>query len=250
MNAKGKTKALNLGIKNSSGEIIAMTDDDCVVTKNWLKNIVEAFQKNPDVAMVYGSVIDKKASFGVERGWPPIKDGKFAGRLAKLSIIGYGNNRSVRKTVFKKLKGFDELLGPGAPLLGSEDQDFAYRALKFGFKVLNVKNIIVTHYFYRSNNLKNYLSVVRGYEIGQGALYFKYVRGLDFIALLLLITSWIERLFKMTRYIIFGVRLPINKPRILLLPYAWFLFTYWFLLGIIMSLKYSIDKTHYLFIPQ
>ena len=61
MDAKGKTKALNLGIKNNSGEIIAMTDDDFTVSKDWIEKIIEAFQNNPDIGIVFGSVVYNRA---------------------------------------------------------------------------------------------------------------------------------------------------------------------------------------------
>src|SRR3990167_5510795 len=45
---KGKTFALNKGIESTRGEIIAMTDDDCVADRNWLANIWKTFcPKNP-----------------------------------------------------------------------------------------------------------------------------------------------------------------------------------------------------------
>lgn len=44
-NHKGPAAARNLGIKKSKGRIIAFTDDDCIVEKDWLKNIIRAHEK-------------------------------------------------------------------------------------------------------------------------------------------------------------------------------------------------------------
>ena len=140
----------------------------------------------------------------------------------------------------------------GTFFLGSEDQDFVYRVLKAGFKILTVKNIIVTHYMYRIRDMESYLSVLRGYLIGSGALYLKHFRCLDFFAIVILFSSWIERIFKITRFILSGERLAIKKPRIgiVLLLYSWIMVTYWIILGIVKSLKYPVDRTYGLFISK
>lgn len=251
MDGQGKTKALNLGVRNSSGDIIAQTDDDCIVAEDWLENIIETFQKNPDVAVVFGSVVDNKAPGG-RKGRDLIKDGKFAGRLSKLLFIGDAANRSVRRVVYEKIKGHDELLGIGTPLLGSEDQDFVYRVLKAGFKVLCVRKIIVTHYVYRVRDLNSYISVIRGFQIGEAAYLFKHFRCcLDCVAVVILFIRLIRRIFRMSRTIILlGNKLPIKQSQLLLLLQLGFLYVCWTLSGIIKSMEYPIDKTNCLFIPR
>lgn len=250
MNTKGKTKALNLGIKNSSGDIIAQTDDDCLVSEDWLEKIVEAFNANPDVAIVFGSVVDTRALFGDKKERDLIKDGKFSGRLSKLLFIGDAANRAVKRIVYQKVKGHDELLGTGNPLLGTEDHDFAYRALKAGFRVLCVRKIIVDHYSYRIKDLKSYLSVIQWFSIGNGATWFKYIRCLDCVAFFIFFLNWGSRVKTLTKFILFIKRMPVNKPRVLILLYTWFILTYWFLLGCIKSLKYSVDRIHCLYISK
>lgn len=43
---RGRACARNRGIKESQGEIIAFTDADCCVDKNWLKNLLSGFSNN------------------------------------------------------------------------------------------------------------------------------------------------------------------------------------------------------------
>lgn len=250
LNTEGKSKAVNLGIKRSSGDIVTMTDDDCVVKNDWIENIVEAFQKNPDVAVVCGSVLDDTALVGKKRARRLIKDRELSGRLSKLFFIADGANISVKKSIFKITKGFDIFLGPGTPLLSSEDQDFAYRVLKAGFRILCVKKIIVTHYL--SSHVKNFhdlTSSIRGTTISLAAWLFKHIRCLDPIAALILFVVVIDRTSRAIWYTIFE-RFPVKQPRFLLTLSASFLFPYWFLLGVLKSLKYSVDKSHCLFIPN
>ncbi len=42
---QGLSNARNKGIKEAKGEIIAFTDDDCIVDKKWLLNIYETYKK-------------------------------------------------------------------------------------------------------------------------------------------------------------------------------------------------------------
>ena len=44
---RGIPKATNMGIEESSGSIIAFIDDDCVATKNWVRNGLTAFSQTP-----------------------------------------------------------------------------------------------------------------------------------------------------------------------------------------------------------
>ncbi|MFC1698591.1 glycosyltransferase [Candidatus Omnitrophota bacterium] len=250
MKAKGKTKALNLGIKESRGVIIAQTDDDCIVAQDWLEKIVGAFQRNPDAVVVFGSVLDSQALFGAQKARGLIENGKFAGRLSKLSFVGDAANRSVKKIVYQKVKGHDELLGTGNPLTGSEDQDFAYRTLKAGFKIITVREIIVTHRMYRVRDMESYLAVLRGFEIGIGAVYLKQLRCLDFISVRILFIRWVRRMNQAMRFILSSKQTFGNKPRLISLLFLWTAITYWTVLGMIKSLKYSVDQKNCLFISK
>lgn len=246
MQGQGKSRALNLGIRSSSGDIIATTDDDCTVAIDWIENIIKAFKKNPDVDIVYGKTIHKPDEFSM-------KDRKYSGRLSKLSFVGDGANRSARLTILKKLKGFDELLGPGAPLMQLEDQDFAYRALYFGSKILSTKQVIVTHCPLSLKSDQEIILSKRLIEIGKGALCCKAIRCFDLIGLLICLVFSIQRMYQISWDIMRNKKwstLLGNKPRILLLLQIWVLMSYWNLLGMVMSLRYPIDRTYILFMAK
>lgn len=41
---RGPAVARNLGMKNATGDIIGLTDDDCVVEPDWVENAVKDFE--------------------------------------------------------------------------------------------------------------------------------------------------------------------------------------------------------------
>ena len=53
---RGLADARNTGVENSKGEIIVFTDDDCIADKDWIKEIVNCYRKNPEVNAVGGRV--------------------------------------------------------------------------------------------------------------------------------------------------------------------------------------------------
>jgi cellulose synthase/poly-beta-1,6-N-acetylglucosamine synthase-like glycosyltransferase len=52
----------NITVQASTGEILAFTDDDCVVEREWLRELVTPLLDHPDVAGVAGAVLPRNAS--------------------------------------------------------------------------------------------------------------------------------------------------------------------------------------------
>ena len=48
----GLSRARNIGIKNSNGNILGFPDDDCVYTNNMIENIETFFKKNTEIDIV------------------------------------------------------------------------------------------------------------------------------------------------------------------------------------------------------
>ena len=241
MEGKGKCRALNLGIRSSSGDIIITTDDDCISSKDWIEKVVEAFRENPDVDIVYGKVINKPDEF-----W--IKDRKYSGRLSKILFAGDGANRSMRRSVFEKLKGFDEFLGPGGPLMAYEDQDFAYRALKHGLKILNTTQAAVAHTPEAFVSLQERISCLKSENVAIGAIFSKAIRTLEWPAILYHFLGQVKEVENITKYIISRKNSELNNPHILLILQAWVLIAYWEFLGMMMAMRYSINMPCGLFV--
>ncbi len=53
---RGLADSRNTGVKNSKGDIIVFTDDDCVADKNWINEIANCYKKSPEVNAVGGRI--------------------------------------------------------------------------------------------------------------------------------------------------------------------------------------------------
>lgn len=160
---QGLSNARNKGINESKGNIIAFTDDDCILDKNWLKNIDLSFSRSkPDC--VGGKII-------------PIFEGKipnwFSDKLrGKLALLDYGNesfeiksekytlfgaNFAIRKKVLLKFGLFNTDLGRVKnKLFGQEDTEFMKRLIKENACIYYDPLILVRHKIGKDRISKNY----------------------------------------------------------------------------------------------
>lgn len=186
----GLSRAYNAGIRVSGGELIACTDDDVVVPRNWLAEIASTLQSDPTAGLLYGQVLVPDSlqdavregvivpNMTLERFERLAKDG------ARFRVAGMGANMAMRRSKLDRIGGFDEALGGGGPLRSSQDFDFAYRTYLSGAAVLLAPNVKVDHYGTRT--AEQWPATMKAYGIGDGAFYSKHIRCGDPLALWLL----------------------------------------------------------------
>jgi len=137
---RGRAKARNRGIANSSGKIIAFTDADCVPNPDWLKKLVSVLEKDPRRGIVSGSItIPLSANL-----WQRLDHQAWAHSIgpkapAGKTLFGSTANMCLLRSVFDKVGGFDERL------LGSEDSDLAFRVHQAGYENYFEPKARVTH---------------------------------------------------------------------------------------------------------
>jgi GT2 family glycosyltransferase len=167
----GIARARNIGIRIANGRIVVFLDDDIVVTRAAIRNLV-AHYASPRVAACPGRIVslrddwlsrlfEKYSSYdrGV-RGYEVGRNDMNVITLLKSGVahlvgssvkvnpppysLSYGLY-SFRKGVLENLGGFDENLGRGTPQRGGEDVDMYYRILRHGYVIVYEPRSIAYH---------------------------------------------------------------------------------------------------------
>jgi cellulose synthase/poly-beta-1,6-N-acetylglucosamine synthase-like glycosyltransferase len=164
-------KAYNYAIKKINTEFIAFTDGDCVVDKNWLKNLLSSFESEEIGAVIGFCKTPKNVNFlqkliGIEL------ESRFKS-FSKFITRGPTMNLCVRTKVAKSLK-FDEELDV------SYDADFGYRLTKMGKKIVYQPKAVVYHY--HRATWKNFFrqQIIYGRFVPELYLKHKMIKG-DYI---------------------------------------------------------------------
>ena len=181
----GKSRALNVALGMASHPILAFTDDDCTVPPDWLRRGVAQLQAAPDIGLAFGTL--RAAPHDPEREvvptFEPASPQVVRGVSHAYVRCGAGANMFAPRTLFDTIGGFDELLGPGAPLLSSEEYDLYYRTLKGGYGVAVDPDNVVIHYGARPYSDGSGQRLLCGYVFGEGAVIAKHVRSGDRMAM-------------------------------------------------------------------
>jgi GT2 family glycosyltransferase len=154
----GLDLARNTGVRHTSGEIIAFTDDDVVVHPDWIKRLRQGFAE-PAVWAVTGPALpaalatEAQVAFetfwSFDRGYQPILFTPDFARQTRSRgtptwIIGAGANMAFRRQAFLLLGGFDERLDGGAAGCGG-DSEFWYNLLSCGKSCRYEPSAVVFH---------------------------------------------------------------------------------------------------------
>lgn len=137
-NKIGLNVARNTGVKHSTGDIIAFTDDDVWVSETWAKNISEAYENN-SVWCAGGKVHMTNMDILRDKKWLTnyflrfLFPTEFPERTGQITAPYFliGANMSFRKDIFEKYGLFDTNLDRvGKKLLSCGDTEFIGRLPK------------------------------------------------------------------------------------------------------------------------
>jgi glucosyl-dolichyl phosphate glucuronosyltransferase len=177
---QGKSYALNSGIREASGEILAFIDDDITVERTWLFELAKPLT-DPQWAGTGGRVF-------LPKDFSPPSWMALEGNHSLLSILALfdlgpdacplskppiGNNMAFRKEVFAGYGGFRTDLGPSPDSeIRHEDTEFGSRVLHGGEKILYVPSAIVRHAVPQRRLKKEYFLAYH-YDYGRALIRVK-----------------------------------------------------------------------------
>jgi len=127
-NLRFKKQAIDLGIKNASGDIILSTDADCHIKEKWISTMVKYF--NDDIGFVIGCSLLKHKNnlFTMLQSLDFMLLMNAARSVANLGIpwACNGHNIGFRKSLYEKIGGYSNI----ARLVGGDDSVFMNLLIK------------------------------------------------------------------------------------------------------------------------
>ncbi len=158
--------ARNIGQKKARGEFVAFTDADCIVDKNWIKELIKHF-KDERIASVGGPNItpEDDTDFGRSIGIVLSLLSKVGARYGisggKVREVNHNPTCNVmyRKNVLEEIGGFNP------KLITADDEELDYRIRKKGYKILYTPSALVYHY--RRPSWKKFMKMAWNYGLGR-----------------------------------------------------------------------------------
>ncbi len=173
--SRGLSAARNVGIRSARHPVLVFADDDMIATPTWYRVLLSSLVEAGERTVVTGQV--RATEPEVRRGFAPsLKTGGervvYAGRLT-VDVL-YPNNMALFRLAIEEVGGFDERLGAGTPRFpGAEDNDFGFRLLEAGYRIVYEPNALLYHRAWRAR--REYLRLQWRYARGQGGFYAKHL---------------------------------------------------------------------------
>jgi cellulose synthase/poly-beta-1,6-N-acetylglucosamine synthase-like glycosyltransferase len=163
---KGISSAKNIGIKNSKGDYIVFTDADCVVSKDWLVELLKGFNEEGIVSVggpnlnistrnILSESIDGIFYFLSKLGF------RYGACSENSGFVEHnpGCNVIYKKSIFQKVGLFNE------NLITAEDEEMDYRIIKNGYKIYYMPGAKVQHF--RRDSFASFLKQLYRYSVGK-----------------------------------------------------------------------------------
>jgi GT2 family glycosyltransferase len=171
---RGASSARNAGIAASRFDIVAFADDDMLATPLWFGSLVRALLHGGVRAVVTGQV--RPAEAEVAHAFVPSTKvdeatAVYRGRLTE--DVLYTGNMAMYRSVADAVGLFDERLGPGTAFPSAEDNDFGFRLLEAGYRIVYVPEALLYHRAWRSE--RDYVRLRWTYGVGRGGFYAKHL---------------------------------------------------------------------------
>jgi glycosyltransferase involved in cell wall biosynthesis len=159
----GPAAARNSAAKKACGKFLAFTDDDCLVSPNWLALLERKFAADPNCA-IGGRTVNLLTKNRYSVASQSLIDSVYEyynGNPEQAKFFA-SNNISVPLKEFRLIGGFDK------EFKASEDRDFCRRWIKHDYRMVYLPELIIYH----ANRLTFRKFWKQHFNYGQGAFLF------------------------------------------------------------------------------
>ena len=186
----GPAAARNHGVRIATGDIVALTDSDCIAEPNWIEQLITGFDAEEVVAVggTYGIANPESPLARVIHAEIQLRHEQFGETVDFLGSF----NVAYKRDMFMEIGGFDENFRTAS----GEDNDLAYRLQDAGGIMRFVPTAIMNHY--HPTKLYLYLKTQMNHGFWRMKLYAKhpkrsggdhYAGKADFLAIPLVILT-------------------------------------------------------------
>lgn len=171
MTQPGLIPALNLGLRESNGDVLGFPDDDCWYPPGLLASLSKLLEENEHWDGITVPTKDDHGQPSISR-WHSVP-----GKLTTNNVGFRGCSTSMffRRRVYEKICGFDESIGGGL-LSPSADMDYIHRAVQAGFHIEYRPELFIGHpqTLYPTGNDEKSRRKRYSYGFGEGSIARKF----------------------------------------------------------------------------
>jgi len=174
----GFCKPNNEGVKTATGEYVVFLNNDTVVTKEWLRELVKGVFTDDKVICCASKMLyyDRKDLINTAGGKVTVIGGGFykgygdkdGPKYSNLEYTGFGCGAGVlvKKDFFQNIGGFDEDY-----FASCEEHDLGWKCWLYGYKVLYVPTAVMYHKESATFGTKSSFQPIKVYLVTRNRLY-------------------------------------------------------------------------------
>jgi GT2 family glycosyltransferase len=171
----GRAAGINRGLEQVATRFVAITDDDCFVTSEWLERLTDRLRREPDTILT--GRVELAGNDEAEFSTVTSREPKLFTKPTLKAHPFIGGNAGLAMALVNQIGLFDE----HPSLSSAEDSDYGYRALRLGIPIAYDPGVWLYHYHWRdaSQRAARYADYARS----QGGFYGTHLRQGDTLIL-------------------------------------------------------------------